>query len=904
MSSQPAYLYGRGRGRGTAKQSTPSGSSSSQGQTQAVIGNGPSQRRPGHLATSGAWSRSGQNLKSPSFESQRLESSLRSVEDLFAKARSEHMKSAHHHLKNTANDLDDSEDEEEDIGSIVLNGVFKSYAKTFEIGNGNDVHSAQEKLLHSFRSGTSACLVCIETIKKEEAIWSCSGCFCMFHLPCIQKWVREGVYQKQYSSGDFATDKSSDILWHCPKCRHEYSQSQCPTRYYCFCGKQPDPQPDPWLVPHSCGDVCGRRLNPECGHSCLLLCHPGACPPCPAMVKSACHCGKSAPRAMRCNARLWTCGKTCGHTLSCKQHKCQDKCHAGDCAPCTKTSIQSCCCGKLKSERPCDSISWQCDKSCGKSLSCGNHQCEKVCHSGPCGSCPRSGPRKCPCGKTEFQLPCTDDIPTCGDTCGKPLACGQHYCTQRCHAGECGQCMQMAFKKCRCGQRQKEVPCAKEFHCDKKCNNMRNCGVHKCNRKCCDGNCPRCEQICGKSLRCRNHKCASQCHKGPCYPCPLTMDITCNCKRTKITVPCGKERVTKPPRCNLPCEAPPECHHPTRQKHRCHFGDCPSCSFVCGRSLDACGHTCPVVCHDAVKTKIQDEGVKAGPWEQRPARIEKRSKPCPPCQVPIPMRCLGGHETSEIPCFRVKPYACGRKCGRRLACGNHTCELQCHTVTDALDTHSAGAECQPCDQGCEVPRPSGCTHPCVRPCHPPPCPPCQMMIRMRCHCQTLVKHIECDKWNAASQKLRDTLKSCGQPCPKEMPCGHPCGAVCHSGPCPNTNRCQKKVTLKCKCKKIKKDVVCAERGAVSKLECDFNCRSNQKNGDEVDKQKEEEEKKKQEAELLEFERMMKGRKKKHRKQREEVQEETFWSKYKIFIIVLILSITAACGAVLYVNMEF
>lgn len=70
-----------------------------------------------------------------------------------------------------------------------------------------------------------------------------------------------------------------------PKCRHEYSQSQCPTRYYCFCGKQPDPQPDPWLVPHSCGDVCGRRLNPECGHSCLLLCHPGmsVCVICPDM---------------------------------------------------------------------------------------------------------------------------------------------------------------------------------------------------------------------------------------------------------------------------------------------------------------------------------------------------------------------------------------------------------------------------------------------------------------------------------------------------------------------------------------------------------------------------------------------------------------------------------------------
>ena len=62
-----------------------------------------------------------------------------------------------------------------------------------------------------------------------------------------------------------------------PKCRHEYNQMECPTRYFCFCGKEEDPQFDPWLVPHSCGQVCGRQLKPECGHSCLLLCHPGLC---------------------------------------------------------------------------------------------------------------------------------------------------------------------------------------------------------------------------------------------------------------------------------------------------------------------------------------------------------------------------------------------------------------------------------------------------------------------------------------------------------------------------------------------------------------------------------------------------------------------------------------------------
>jgi len=60
-----------------------------------------------------------------------------------------------------------------------------------------------------------------------------------------------------------------------PKCRHEYSQKDCPRQYRCYCGKVVDPVFDPWLIPHSCGQECGRPLRPDCGHTCHLLCHPG-----------------------------------------------------------------------------------------------------------------------------------------------------------------------------------------------------------------------------------------------------------------------------------------------------------------------------------------------------------------------------------------------------------------------------------------------------------------------------------------------------------------------------------------------------------------------------------------------------------------------------------------------------
>lgn len=43
----------------------------------------------------------------------------------------------------------------------------------------------------------------------------------------------------------------------------------------------------------------------------------------------------------------------------------------------------------------------------------------------------------------EFSLPCTEDVPTCGDSCDKDLECGIHRCSQRCHRGACEICRQV-----------------------------------------------------------------------------------------------------------------------------------------------------------------------------------------------------------------------------------------------------------------------------------------------------------------------------------------------------------------------------------------------------------------------------------------------------------------------------
>ena len=66
-------------------------------------------------------------------------------------------------------------------------------------------------------------------------VWSCGQCYRVFHLQCIQKWAVDGVRRQSILSPDLFPEQEQ--FWSCPNCRHEYTRSQCPTKYQCFCGK-------------------------------------------------------------------------------------------------------------------------------------------------------------------------------------------------------------------------------------------------------------------------------------------------------------------------------------------------------------------------------------------------------------------------------------------------------------------------------------------------------------------------------------------------------------------------------------------------------------------------------------------------------------------------------------------
>ena len=106
-----------------------------------------------------------------------------------------------------------------------------------------------------------------------------------------------------------------------------------------------------------------------------------------------------------------------------------------------------------------------------------------------------------------------------------------------------------------------------------------------------------------------------------------------------------------------------------------------------------------------------------------------------------------------------------------------------------------------CANPCTRPR-RGCQHPCPLPCHPGPCPPCQVTTRLPCYCGKHIQSIRC-----ANLALGSSSSSCGEVCRRKLGCGnHTCGDVCH----PECKKCEVKDLVRCYCGKVEKEVPCGE----------------------------------------------------------------------------------------------
>uniref|UniRef100_A0A158PAX5 R3H domain-containing protein n=1 Tax=Angiostrongylus cantonensis TaxID=6313 RepID=A0A158PAX5_ANGCA len=421
-----------------------------------------------------------------------------------------------------------------------------------------------------------------------------------------------------------------------------------------------------------------------------------------------------------------------------------------------------CFCGKQRNPTAhVSEIPHSCGNICGgkRSATC-PHPCNEVCHPGPCPECPVMLTRTCNCGNVEMAVRCGSDVETkCDKVCDLLLECGIHRCTRVCHEGECGPCKVMTQQSCFCGSSSRKIlcweKCSEKYSCGSPCTGIYTCGVHPCTRNC------------------------HLADESGCGPCPYSPERITHCPCGLWTLKeLGLERLSclEPiPTCGNLCRKVLKCGT-DEKKHRCrsmcHTGECPPCelntSIVCRckqvkRTL---------TCVEYLEFNCENEFLCA-------KRCRKR-KSC------------GIHKCQELCCVQTE-HICLQICNKRLSCGLHFCESICHAGqcprclnssfeeqfchcgrTVRLPPVPCGSSLPECSELCA--RPHRCSHPVTHRCHSEQhCPPCTVLVEKMCYGNHEIRrNVPC----------HIDAVSCGRPCGKPLTCGaHYCSRNCHSGDC-------------------------------------------------------------------------------------------------------------------------
>jgi len=101
--------------------------------------------------------------------------------------------------KESVDDSDSGEDEDNNLNeNDIISTVFGGYGQK----DGSEISRTAQVLKDSLRSGAAVCLICIASVKKSEALWSCSKCYCSMHLTCIQRWAKDSIYFQSEAAAD------------------------------------------------------------------------------------------------------------------------------------------------------------------------------------------------------------------------------------------------------------------------------------------------------------------------------------------------------------------------------------------------------------------------------------------------------------------------------------------------------------------------------------------------------------------------------------------------------------------------------------------------------------------------------------------------------------------------------
>lgn len=716
----------------------------------------------------------------------------------------------------------------------------------------------RDKLERELQKQRYYCPICMDVVKRQQLIWSCHECFCVIHLQCMKQWIFRNLDTVTLESlpklardpskflGYLNNHGSPTVLTRCPVCRGE-QQVPC-ILSGCYCGhgminrKQNDEIMSDAITPHCCGKLCGRDRGNGCIHPCNMLCHPGPCPPCSAIITLPCQCGRTT-QSVRCGTDPSSihCEEVCGKLLNCQEHTCSLVCHSGPCPSCTIPVDCKCYCGAVKKVMNCgetkmaicsryppydpdlmietkaeigegqvnaslynnEDVLGDLDGLSDLSDSEEEGQCEHTIEEKPVGQAVEEKPKK-----PFALLPIREagiGAFSCGNICGKVLPCQRHRCDKVCHPNNCGVCPFTVTDttKCPCGKHlAKEVnpswsSCADPFPC--------------------------CGEVCGKLLACGKHTCPYKCHVGPCPTCEVSCTQKCRCSYSERQAPCWvvnnlpaplgitkekEEELRQPYICTRVCKTDMNC-----RRHKCEEVCCPHkgkksdgsfhiCSRPCGKLLNCGIHTCYLPCH---------------------------SGDCVPCGhiISTPVTCACGKQVIKppVPCGTPPPKCtepCTKPCPRGHVTKNHICHFgpcpPCVVLTDRMceggHTIVKGVPCYRekvfCNCVCGKLLP--CGHTCQRTCHEPPC--------------------------IDEQEFKE--HGCGQVCGKKREfCEHTCQAPCHPGqPCPNLP-CMFDVVVHCPCGRrsevqkcligVSGDEAVLKDLSQRSLECDSECRIIQRN---------------------------------------------------------------------------
>jgi transcriptional repressor NF-X1 len=532
-------------------------------------------------------------------------------------------------------------------------------------------------------NGQYECVICTSEVVRTSQIWTCSICWTVSHLHCVKKWYKnqsQNVEQQQQE-----LDQHQPRSWRCPGCNSAMNEDPGPNT--CWCGKEMNPKSIGGLPPHSCGQTCWKP-RAKCPHPCPKLCHAGPCDPCDLMGPTeTCFCGKqtSTKRCVETDyGNSWSCGEICADFLPCGEHECDRPCHPGLCGSCSVLVTSTCYCGRQTKEMPCEErgdfeesfrLRWDTNAS------------------------PESE------GEAESTF---DGCFQCDKICGRTFDCGKHNCPRLCHAQD---------------EQPAHCPFAPDVvsHCP--CGKTVISDLMASPRTSCLDDIPRCTKRCDKVLSC-GHSCADACHSGDCRPCLEPVKIPCRCGRTTTSAIC----------------------HTSAEIH-------PQCERVCRAQMECGRHECRNICCAGEKRAT----------ERQAAKRKKNAN------------------TAPVEYFEAE-HVCLRVCGRQLKCGKHTCQQLCHkgvcnSCPEAIFEEISCA-CgrtvlqppQPC--GTQVPacrydctRPQACGHPVVaHNCHPDsmPCPKCPFLVDKPCACgKQVIKNKACGVEEV----------HCGLPCGKALKCG-------------------------------------------------------------------------------------------------------------------------------------